>query len=146
MKWGLTVALLSVLGLGLAGGGGVAEGSGPVYETAPGPVYEIPPPRKARFHFAGLRLNRHSGTAIVFVRVPGAGRAILHGRGIRRRVRVAGRARRLWLPVGPKVRLMHYLRRRRKGRIRVAATFRPDDGGAPQTIEKVVVLRRHRRS
>ena len=145
MKWGLTVALLSVLGLGLVVPGGVVADSGPVYETAPGPVYEVPPPRRPRLRFAGLRLNRHSGTAIVFVRVPGPGRVILHGRGIRRRARVVEQARRLWLPLRPKVRLMRYLRRRRKGRVRAAVTFRPDDGAAPQTIEKAVVLRRHRR-
>jgi hypothetical protein len=96
-----------------------------------------------RLRFDGLRLNRRSGTAIVFVRVPGAGRAILHGRGIRRRVRVADQARRLWLPVKPKRLLMRYLEHHRKGRIRALVTFKPADGGVSQTIEKVVALRRH---
>lgn len=145
VKWGIRFAALAVaLGLVVPGGSGAA--SGPVYEPAPGPVYEpAPPPRKPRFHFAGWQRNLSNGTAIVFVRVPGPGRVILHGRGIRRLVRVVRQAKRLPLPVRPKVRLMHYLKHHRKGRIRVLATFRPDEGELT-TIERPIALkRRHSR-
>ncbi len=95
-----------------------------------------------RIRFNGLRLNRRSGTAVLFVRVPGPGRVILHGRGVRRLVRVARREhQRVRLPIRPKVRLMRYLKGHGKARIRVEVTFKPD-GGIPKTIEKVVVLRR----
>lgn len=101
----------------------------------------VAPSNKVRFN--GLRLNRRSGTAVIFVRVPAAGRVILHGRGVRRIVRVTGQAKRVRLVVRPKVRLMRYLKKHGKGRIRVQVTFRPD-GGEPRTIEKAIVLRRKR--
>jgi DNA-binding beta-propeller fold protein YncE len=97
-----------------------------------------------KIRFRGLRRNRRNGTAVVFVKVPGPGRVILHGRGVRRVARFARRAQRLRLPVKPKVRLLRYLRQHGKGRIRIAVTFKPL-GGIPKTIEKVVVLRRKRR-
>ncbi len=50
---------------------------------------------------------------------------------------------RVRLPVKPKVRLRHFLKRHGKGRIRVAVTFTPA-AGIPRKREKVVVLRRHR--
>lgn len=141
MRWGIGLAALAVV-LGLALPGSVAAASGPTYEEAPPPTYESAPPLgKPRLHFAGLRRNLRSGTAILFVRVPGPGRVILHGRGIRRVVRVVHRAKRLRLVVRPKVRLMHYLKRHRKGRIRVLVTFRPDEGD-PATIERPIALKR----
>lgn len=141
MRWGIRFTLLAaVLALAVPAGGGVAA-SAPSYEE--GPIYQpAPPPRAPGIRFAGLRLNRHSGTAIVFVRVPGPGRAIVHGRGVRRLVRVVGQARRLALPVRPKVRLMRYLERHGKGRIRVLVTFKPDDASEATTIERPVVLKR----
>ncbi|HET7053834.1 MAG TPA: NHL repeat-containing protein [Solirubrobacterales bacterium] len=113
--------------------------------TPPTPIVAPPTPVVVSnaIRFNGLRLNRRSGTAVVFVRVPGPGRVILHGRGLRRLARYAGQARRLALLVRPKVRLMHFLRRHGKGRIRVEVTFKPDRA-EPKTIERVVVLRRHR--
>jgi hypothetical protein len=145
VRWGIgLVALAAFFGLVMPGGSVAA--SGPTYEDAPAPIY-APPPRGPRFHFAGLRRNLRSGTAIVFVRVPGPGRVIVHGRGVRRLARVVRRPKRLRLPVRPKVRLMHYLKRHRKGRIRVLVTFRPDEGD-PTTIERPIALKRrhhHRR-
>lgn len=107
----------------------------------------MPPPAwSPRLHFSGFRRNLRSGTAILFVSVPGPGRVILRGRGIRRLARFVGQPRRLRLVVRPKVRLMHYLKRHRKGRIRAAVTFRPHDGSAAETIERPIALkRRHHR-
>jgi hypothetical protein len=143
VRWGIGLALLAVV-LGLVVPAGAAA-EAPTYEEAP--VYSpAPPTRKLRLHFAGFRRNLRSGTAILFVQVPGPGRVILHGRGIRRRVRYVSQPRRLRLVVRPKVRLMRYLKHHRKGIIRAAITFRPDDGSDAQTIERPIALkRRHRR-
>jgi hypothetical protein len=130
------VLLASCLGLALPGGG-MAD-SGPVYEEAP--VYQ-PAPRLPKLRFTGVRLNRGSGTAIVFVRVPGTGRAILHGRGVRRLARFVDQPRQLGLLLRPKVRLMHFLKRHGKGRIRALVTFRPEEGDTT-TIERPITLKR----
>jgi DNA-binding beta-propeller fold protein YncE len=96
-----------------------------------------------KFHFAGLVKNRGNGSAVVYVRVPGPGKVSLKGRGFRRLSRTARRAMKVRLPVKPKVRLRHFVKQHGKGRIRVAVTFTPT-GGIPRTLEKVIVLRRHR--
>jgi DNA-binding beta-propeller fold protein YncE len=93
--------------------------------------------------FNGLKLNRRNGTAVLSVKVPGPGRVALKGRGVRRLARSASRAKRVRLPIKPKVRLKRFVKRHGKGRIRVEVTFRPV-GGEPRTIEKVIVLRRKR--
>lgn len=97
-----------------------------------------------KFRFAGLVKNRRNGSAVLFVRVPGPGKVILKGRGVRRLARGASRAMRVRLPVKPKVRLKRFLKKHGKGRIRVEVTFKPV-GGTPNTLEKPVVLRRKRR-
>lgn len=96
-----------------------------------------------RIRFNRLQLNRGNGSAALFVRVAGPGRVILKGRGVRRLSRGAPRAKVVRLPIKPKVRLRHFVKRHGKGRIRVEVTFQPI-GGEPQTIEKVIVLRRKR--
>jgi hypothetical protein len=119
--------------------------------TPPPPCAETPIPISApvlkppsnRFRFAGLIKNRRNGFAVLLVRVPGPGRVILKGRGVRRLARSAPRAKVVRLPVKPKVRLRHFLKRHGKGRIRVEVTFKPI-GGEPRTLEKVIVLRRKR--
>lgn len=96
-----------------------------------------------RIRFRRLKLNRRKGSAVLFVRVTGPGRVILKGRGVRRLSRGAAQAKVVRLPVKPKVRLRHFVKRHGKGRIRVQVTFRPL-GGEPRSIEKVIVLRRKR--
>jgi DNA-binding beta-propeller fold protein YncE len=96
-----------------------------------------------RIRFNGLKLNRRNGTAVLFVKVPGPGRVVLKGRGVRRLARSTSRAKRVRLPIKPKVRLKRFLRKHGKGRIRVEVTFRPV-GGEPRSIEKAIVLRRRR--
>jgi hypothetical protein len=121
--------------------GGSEAASGPAYEEAP--VYTPAPVRKPRLHFAGFRRNLRSGTAVLYVVVPGPGRVLLHGRGLRRLARTARRERqRVRLVVRPKVRLMHYLKHHRKGVIRAVVTFRPDDESVPETIERPIALKR----
>ena len=96
-----------------------------------------------QFHFAGLMKNRGNGFAVLYVRVSGPGRVSLKGRGFRRLSRTARQATTVTLPIKPKVRLRHFLKQHGKGRIRVEVTFTPTDG-IPRTLEKVIVLRRHR--
>jgi DNA-binding beta-propeller fold protein YncE len=96
-----------------------------------------------KFHFAGLVKKRSNGFAVLYVRVPGPGKVSLKGRGFRRLSRTARQAATVSLPVKPKVRLRHFLKRHGKGRIRLAVTFTPTNG-EPRTLEKVILLRRHR--
>ncbi|HEY5815270.1 MAG TPA: hypothetical protein VIS95_02910 [Solirubrobacterales bacterium] len=139
MRWGFRFMLLSALLLALSGSTVSAEE--PVYEEAP--VYS-PAPEAGKIRFAGLRLNRRSGTAILFVRVLEPGRVVLHGRGIRRLTRGVPQAKLVRLPVKPKVRLRRYLKRHGEGRIRPLVTLRPLAGTLPKTIERVIVLHRKR--
>jgi hypothetical protein len=96
-----------------------------------------------KFRFAGLVKNRGNGTAVLFVRVPGPGKVILKGRGVRRLSRGAQRAMRVRLPIKPKVRLKRFLKKHGKGRVRVEVTFRPV-GGTPSSLEKPILLKRTR--
>jgi DNA-binding beta-propeller fold protein YncE len=104
------------------------------------PVARLP---SNKFHFAGLVKNRSNGFAVLYVRVSAPGRVSLKGRGFRRLSRTARQATTVSIPIKPKVRLRHFLKRHGKGRIRVAVTFTPT-GGVPRTHEKVIVLRRKR--
>ncbi|HEX6688119.1 MAG TPA: NHL repeat-containing protein [Solirubrobacterales bacterium] len=104
------------------------------------PAIKLP---SSRFHFAGLVKNRSNGYAVLYARVPGPGRLNLTGRGFRRLSRSAQQATTVVLPIKPKVRLRHFLKQHGKGTIRVVVTFTPSEG-VPRTLEKVIVLRRHR--
>jgi NHL repeat len=117
-------------------------GGPPPASPAPEPLQVVAPPSN-KFRFAGLVKKRGSGRALLFVRVPGPGRLVLKGRGVRRLARSTREAMQVGLPVKPKVRLQHYLKRHGKGRIRVEVTFTPT-GGMPRTREKVIALRRKR--
>jgi hypothetical protein len=110
------------------------------HEPIVDPVARLP---SNRFRFAGLVKNRSNGSAVLFVRVPGPGRVILKGRGVRRLGRGVRQAKRVRLPVRPKIPLKRFLKRHGKGRIRVEVTFAPV-GGLPNSLEKVIVLRRRR--
>jgi sugar lactone lactonase YvrE len=109
-------------------------------EPIAAPVLKLP---SNKFHFAGLVKKRSNGFAVLYVRVPGPGKVSLTGRGFRRLTRTARQATTVGLPVKPKVRLRHFLKQHGKGRIRAVVTFTPT-GGIPRTLEKVIVLRRHR--
>jgi DNA-binding beta-propeller fold protein YncE len=109
-------------------------------EPIAAPLVKLP---SNKFHFAGLVKKRSNGFAVLYVRVPGPGKVSLTGRGFRRLTRTARQATTVGLPVKPKVRLRHFLKQHGKGRIRAVVTFTPT-GGIPRTLEKVIVLRRHR--
>jgi NHL repeat len=112
----------------------------PQPEPVAAPLAKLP---SNKFHFAGLRKNRSNGFAVLYVRVSGPGKVSLTGRGFRRLSRNARQATTVSIPIKPKVRLRHFLKRHGKGRIRVEVTFTPP-GGEPRMREKVIVLRRHR--
>jgi hypothetical protein len=112
----------------------------PQPEPIAAPLAKLP---SNKFHFAGLAKNRSNGFAVLYVRVPGPGKVSLKGRGFRRLSRTARQATTVSIPIKPKVRLRHFLKRHGKGRIRVEVTFTPTDG-EPRKREKVIVLRRHR--
>lgn len=142
MRWGTGIAAIAVV-IWLAVPAAVAA-EGPTYEEAtPGPIYSPAPPGAGLrgFRFDGLRLNRRNGRAVLFVRVSGPGKVFLWGRGVRRLKRNARRAKRVRLPVKPKIPLKRFLKRHGKARIRFNVTFEPT-GGTPRTLEKVVVLKR----
>ncbi|HSS03645.1 MAG TPA: NHL repeat-containing protein [Solirubrobacterales bacterium] len=120
-----------------------APTSPPCLDEPPVAIEAPVKPPSNRFRFAGLLKNRGNGSAVLFARVPGPGRVILYGRGVRRLVRGARQAKRVRLPVRPKVPLKRFLKEHGKGRIRVEVTFEPT-GGVPSTLEKVIVLRRRR--
>ncbi|MEX2448143.1 MAG: hypothetical protein WD404_05295 [Solirubrobacterales bacterium] len=133
--------VLAALALAMPGG---AAAEGPVYGEAP--VYAPAPEggsMAGSMRIGWVKLNRRSGRAVLFVRVGGPGRLFLWGRGVRRLRRGAERAKLVRLPVKPKVRLQHYLKRRGKARIRVKVTFTPLTG-IPRTQEKLVALKRKR--
>jgi 6-bladed beta-propeller protein len=126
--------------------GEVGSPAPPCTEPLPGEPIQVSLIRvpSDKFRFAGLVKNRGNGSAVLFVRVPGPGRVILKGRGVRRLSRGAQRAMRVRLPVKPKVRLKRFLKRHGKARIRVEVTFRPV-GGEERSMEKPTVLKRKRR-
>jgi sugar lactone lactonase YvrE len=107
------------------------------------PVAPVAKPPSNRLRFAGLRRNRRNGSAVLFVRVAGPGKVFLWGRGVRRVRRGTQRAKRVRLPVRPKIPLKRFLKRRGKAAIRVNVGFQPV-AGIPRTFEKRIVLKRKR--
>ena len=131
------MGVVALVALPAPASAGAVEG-GPVYA----PVYEPAESPSNRFLFVRV-VRKPNGYADLYVRTFNSGRLILHGRGVRRLVRGAPRPTVVRLPVKPKVRLRHWLRRHGKGRIRVEVTFKPFDA-EPRTLEKPIVLRRRR--
>lgn len=116
----------------------------PCAEPIVDPIGPLPlKPPSNRFHFSGVQKNRKNGSAVLYVQVPGPGRVILRGRGVRHLARGAPRAKLVRLPVKPKIPLKRFLKQHGKGRIRVEVTFSPL-GNVPRTLEKVIVLKRRR--
>jgi hypothetical protein len=148
VRWGIGIALLSVVLVGLGVGHGEAGAqAGPDYEPVePRPPVSVPaaPPPNG-FRIQRVRRLRSNGRAIAFVRVFAPGRVFVWGRGIRTVARGAGLPRIVRVPVKPKVRLRRWLRRHGKGRIRIKIAFRPYGGVARAPRERPLVLRKRRR-
>jgi len=159
VRWGIRFALLSAAlalvfpvgaaafdgGVAVACQGGAAAGVCLDAEAEPTytPVYTPAEQAPNGLRFARL-MRKRNGYAVLYARVSAPGRLVLRGRGVRRLKRVAPRAAIVPLPVKPKVRLRHFLKKHGKGRIRVEVTFTPV-GGLPRTLEKPIVLKRRKR-
>jgi PKD domain len=129
----VTVTGTDALGSSTSAAGSIAIAAAPV-----APQRRVPD----WVRFAGLRRNLRNGTAVLYVRVPAAGRLVLYGRGVLPLHRVAERAKRVPLPIKPRRPLRRYLRHHRRARIRVEVAFEPQDGSKAKSIERVVVLKR----
>jgi DNA-binding beta-propeller fold protein YncE len=107
------------------------------------PVVDLPVPSN-KFTFGRLTLNKRRGTAVLFVSVPGPGRLLLKGKGIRtvrRAVRAAGKVR---LPINPTGKAKRALARTGTIRLKAKVTFTPT-GGTAATQVKTLRLKRLRR-
>lgn len=113
----------------------------PVPFAAPPPAIWIP----NGFRIRRVRVIRRNGRAVVFVRVFAPGKVFVWGRGIRTSRRGTQRPKIVRVPVKPKRRLLRYLRRRGKARIRINVAFRPYGGIAREPRERPVLLRKKRR-
>ena len=98
-----------------------------------------------RFTIGRLSLNRRKGTASLLVTVPGPGKLVLFGKGVKRASRRAKRAGKVRLPVRPRGAVLHRLARRRKARLTLKVAFTPD-GGTTLTEGKRVTLVKGRRA
>jgi DNA-binding beta-propeller fold protein YncE len=111
------------------------------------PIRRPPPPSPLvlppnRFKFGRVKLNRRRGTGVLFVKVPGPGRLLLRGGGVRWVRRHAGRGGIVRMPVVPIDRAKRHLRRHHRVKLRIKVTFTPT-GGRPFTKSKKIHLKRH---
>jgi RND superfamily putative drug exporter len=83
--------------------------------------------------------DRRRGTAVLRVRVPGPGRLVVGGRGVRRRARTITRAGTVQVTIRASGTAAHKLRKRGRLRVRPTLTFTPS-GGVPRTRRTAVVL------
>ena len=91
------------------------------------------------FRFGKLRRNARKGTALLVVRVPGAGRVLLSGTGVKRVSKRVKRAGRVTLRVSATGKARKRLRSRGRVKVRVKLRFTPT-GGAARTRGKTIVL------
>jgi DNA-binding beta-propeller fold protein YncE len=94
-----------------------------------------------KFKFGKLKLNRKKGTAMLFVKVPGAGKLVLKGKGIHKVKRVAKKAGNVKLPVKLVGKAKRKLLETGKATVRAKVTFTPT-GGTARTKAKSLTLHR----
>jgi hypothetical protein len=112
--------------------------------SGPGDQLVAPPAAPSNaFSFGALSRNRAKGTARLRVRVPGAGRLVLTGSGLRRAAARPRGAGTVTLAVRAKGKSLRALRRRGRARVRLRVTFTPD-GGTARSRTKTVTLRKRR--
>jgi hypothetical protein len=103
-----------------------------------------PPAPSNRFKFLRLKLNKKRGTAILAIGVPGPGRLVLVGKGLRRVTKSARKAGRVLLPIRPAGRAKRKLSAVGRAKVRARVTFTPV-GGNRLTRAKVLTLKKTRR-
>jgi hypothetical protein len=110
-------------------------------EVAPKPPEPTIPPSN-RFKLLGLTLDHRHGTARLRVRVPGAGRLAVHGKGVRPLAREARRAATLVVTIRPNSRLARAMRLgEHRARVTVTITFRPSGGSARSARRALTLIR-----
>jgi Ca2+-binding RTX toxin-like protein len=111
-------------------------------EVAPTPLPERAVPPSNRFKLLGLKLDRRHGTARLRIRVPGAGRLAVHGKGVRPLVRESPRAATVVVTIRPNSRLARAMRHgERRARVTVTITFRPRGGSARSARKALTLIR-----
>lgn len=111
----------------------------------PPPCVTAAPARPSnRFRFGKLRRKTGKGIALLVVRVPGAGRLVLSGRGLKRVSKSVTRARNVALRVSATGKERKRLRVRGRVKLRAKLRFTPT-GGVPRTRGRTVVLVLRRR-
>jgi DNA-binding beta-propeller fold protein YncE len=112
----------------------------PVLRAAPAPLPVLP---ANRFKFGRVKLDKRKGTGRLFVKVPGPGKLLLRGGGVRRARRHAGKAGIVGMPVAAVGGKKRHLRRHHRVKLQIKVTFTPT-GGRPFTRStKVHLKRRH---
>jgi hypothetical protein len=86
------------------------------------------------------KLNRKTGGATVTATVPGPGRLVLKGSGVKRVSRSAAHAGRVALAVKPSAMTKRKLARRGKAKVAIAVAFTPD-GGLSRTSRLSLMLK-----
>ena len=97
---------------------------------------------------AGLQIvkakrNRRKGTAKLTVSVPGPGKLLLKGKGLKRVRKNAARAQ-LRLTVRPRGALKRRLHKKGKAKVKARVTFSPQLSAGSKTKTKKLTLRRRR--
>ncbi len=92
-----------------------------------------------KFKFGKLKLNRKKGTAILVVKVPGAGKLVLKGKGIHKAKRAAKKAGNVKLPVKLVGKAKRKLLETGKATVKAKVTFTPT-GGTARTKAKSLTL------
>jgi hypothetical protein len=99
-----------------------------------------PPVPNNRFRFGWVKLNKKKGTAMLQVKVPGAGAIRVLGTGtVKKAVKRAKAAATVAVPVKPKGKARKQLRKKGRAKVRVKVRFTPT-GGAARTKTKTVKL------
>ncbi len=97
------------------------------------------PPPSNLFSFAKSKLNKKNGTATLTVTVPGAGRLVLGGKGIKGQTKSVSGAGKVQLSVKPTKEIKERLKEKGKAKITAKVTFTPV-GGQPKTEPKKLKL------
>jgi Tol biopolymer transport system component len=91
------------------------------------------------FKIGKPKLNKRRGTAILPVRIPGPGKLVLFGKGVKRKAKHAAQAGKVRLKVKPKGKAKRKLREHHSAKVKAKVTYAPT-GGKLRTKEKTVRL------
>ncbi len=95
----------------------------------------------SRFSFEKVKQNEHRGTATLRVDLPGPGRLVLSGEGIKRVREEAAEAGTTKLRIKPKGRVKRRLANRGQAKVEVEVVFKPEGGNASTKTKQVKLIR-----